>query len=120
MSESTDVGAKTIPWKKVLIAGGIVLAVFLIFRAGVSENAAARERTASTMGVITKIKSGYDREDKEDYYYFTVEFRDTDYRKFTATSSKVTGKKGSKRKEGDYVKVAYEPANPSNNKVYIE
>ena len=119
MSESTDAGAKTIPWKKVLIVGGIVLAVFLIFRAGVAENVAARGRTASTAGIIAKIKSGHDREDKEDYYYFTVEFRDTDHRKFTTTSSKITGKKGSKYKVGDGVTVQYEPANLSNNKVYI-
>lgn len=119
MSESTDTGGKTIPWKKVLIAGGIVLAVFLIFQAGTTENTAARERTASAPGVITNIKSGHDRKDKEDYYYFTVEFRDTDHRKFTTTSSRITGKKGSKYKVGDGVTVQYEPANPSNNKVYI-
>ena len=119
MSESTDTGVKTIPWKKILIAGGIVLALFLVFRAGVTENEDARKRTASTRGVITKVKTGYD-EDDEKYYSFTVEFQDTDHREFTATSSKVTGKKGSNRKVGDYVKVTYEPANPSNNKVYIE
>ena len=95
------------------------MAIFLVFQAGVSENAAARERTASARGTITKINKGYDRKSKADYYYFTVEFEDTDHRKYTATSSRVTERKGSKYKVGDGVTVKYEPANPSNNKVYI-
>ena len=119
MSESTDTNTKTIPWKKILIAAGIVAGLFIMFRVGVAQNTAARERTATTTGVITEIKSERD-DDGEKYYYCIVEFEDTDHRKFRATSKRVSGKKASKWKEGKVVKVSYEPKNPRNNNVNVD
>ena len=92
MSEQAETKQITGPeptplWMKVMVAVGIIVGLAIMFRVGVSENKSAQTRTATTIGRITKIhhRSG----EKQDYYFCTVEFEDTDHRTFTATSARV-------------------------------
>ena len=105
-------------WMKVMVAVGIIVGLTIMFRVGVSENKSAQTRTATTIGRITQIhhRSG----EKQDYYFCTVKFEDTDNRTFTATSPRVKLSKAPKWKVGDIARVAYDPADPSNNSAYIE